>query len=297
MEEAIAIGPVRKRWTRFLVPAAWILASYVLVTTFLCVFFDVRCLGDLRVYRCMMKGPLHPIWKDLALRRIHEGSDLAQTIRKHPPVRQREYEPYTVLSYGQAGSNDTLRIIATGGDLVYADASGWGWNYVFFSDPSHVRLFDEARRRYLDQARLEEDALRIHRAIAAGQDVVLCRQLERRDNPDEPGYSDELMRQYEQIYGKDAAALLGLSRCELAVEISQSLFGDLKPGTQLTLSVEDCRETDLAEPELVLLHGEDWEPYVIVSKKALDWYQSQTPEQIKEFEARCAAREARPQDE
>jgi hypothetical protein len=296
MEEATTIGPRRRRWTRLLIPAAWILASWVLVTTFLCVFFDIRCLGDLKAYRYMMKKPPHPIWKDLALRRIHNGSDFAQTLRKHPPTKRDVYEPFTVLSYSEAGSADTVQVIATDGVLVYADASGYDpssrycvrWDYVFFSDPVRIRPFEEARERYLAQVRLEEDAWRIHLAIAAGQDVFLARQIERRENSDEPGYSEEAMRMYEQIYGKDnVKAMLGFSSgCELTVEVSQSLYGDLEPGTQLQLSIRDCSEADLAEPELVFLHGEEGEWYVMVPKKALEWYQSLTPEQFKEFEAR-----------
>jgi len=286
MEEATTIGPGRRRWKRFLIPAAWIFASYVLVIIFLCAFFDVRCLRDVKAYRCMMRRPPHPIWKDLALRRIHNRSDLTQTIKKHPPTKCEEYGPYTLLSYSEGGSIDTVCVIATGGVLVYADAFGYDpssrycvrWGYVFFSDPTHVRLFEQARERHLDQVRLKQDAWLIHRAIAAGQDVVLCRQIERRESDGEPGYDDETMRMYEQIYGRDAlTSMLGL-RCELTVEISQSLSGDLKPGTQLTLSVEKCSQDDLAEPELVFLHGEEGEPYVLVPKKALEWYQSLTPD-------------------
>ena len=296
MEEATTIGPGRRRWKRFLIPAAWIFASYVLVIIFLCAFFDVRCLSDLWAYRCMMEGPLHPAWKDLALRRIHKGSDLAQIVRERPPMKRQEYGPYTLLSSCEAGKpGNTLYFVATGGELVCAEAAGfwrigsrWGrWGYVFFSDPTHVRLFEEARERHLDQVRLEQDAWLIHRAIAAGQDVVLCRQIERRESDGEPGYDDETMRMYEQIYGRDAlTSMLGL-RCELTVEISQSLSGDLKPGTQLTLSVDRCSQDDLAEPELVFLHGEEGEPYVLVPKKALEWYQSLTPDAVKHFEARC----------
>jgi len=299
MEEAITVGPARRRWTRFLIPAAWILASHVLVITFLCAFFDVRCLDDLKAYHYMMKQPPHPIWKDLALRRIRNGDDLAQALQEYPPTKREEYEPYTVLSYSEPGSVDSVQVIATGGVLVYAGASIWGREHVFFSNPMRLRQFEEARDRHFTQVRLEEDAWRIHRAVAAGQDVFLARQIERHEDSDKPGYSDEAMRMYEQIYGKDnVRGMLGLSsRCELTVEVSQSLYGDLEPGTQLKLSVRDCSETDLADPELVFLHGEEGERYVMVPKKALEWYQSLTPEQFKEFEARCATREARPRDD
>ncbi len=310
MEEATVIDPMRRRWPRFLIPAAWILAGWVVVGVFLCVFFDVRCLDDVRAYRCMMKQSLHPIWKDLALRRIHNGSDLARTIRKHPPTKREEYRPYAAFFYSNAGSYDTVRIIATRGVLVYADAYGYNtcsshcvrWEYVFFSNPAHSQPMDDAYQRHRDQVRLEEDAMRIHRAIAAGQDVILGRQVERRESADRP--ADEMTRQYEEIYGRDYAKLLGLIRTELTVEISQSLFGNLKPGTQLALSVKDCRETDLAESELVVLHVQDFrivfpgteggEGYVIVPKRALEWYQSLAPDEIRDLDARCAARETDP---
>ncbi len=270
MEEATPIGLERRRWKRLLIPAAWILVSHILVVVFLLAFFDVRCVGDLWAYRCMTEGPLHPLWKDLALRRIHKGSDLAQIIRKHPPMKQEVWEPYAVFSYCEAGETaNTLRVVATRGVLVCADASGfwrvgsrWArWDYIFFSDPTHIQPFEEARRRYLDQICLEEQAWRIHRAIAAGQDVFLSSRVERieADSPPISGADAEMIRQYEQIYGKEMARQMGFAATiELTVEVTQSLSGDLEPGTFLTFPSRDCNETDLAEPEAVFLHVDDW---------------------------------------
>jgi hypothetical protein len=324
MEEATPIGPERRRWKRFLIPAAWILAAQILVVAFLCAFFDVRCVDDLWAYRCMMKGPLHPIWKDLALRRIHKGSDLSQIVRKYPHMKQELWEPYTVLSYPEAGETDNRpRVIATRGVLVYADVSGfwysgflnpgsrWGrWDYVFFSDPAHDDAMREAYRRHLGQVRLEKQAWWIHRAIATGQDVFLSSRIECReaDASSTSRIDAEMLRQYEQIYGKEMARQMGF--CEatnVTAEVSKVLSGDLELGTLLTFSAHDCNEADLAEAEPVILHVYDLsiilpnskkggERYLTVPRRALEWYQSRTPEQIKDFDARCTAREAEARD-
>jgi hypothetical protein len=324
MEEATPINPERRRWRRFLIPAAWILASHVLVVAFLCGFFDIRCVGDVWAYRCMLKGPLHPIWKDLALRRIRNGGDLSQIIRKHPPMKQELWEPYRVLSYRKGGETDnTLRVIATRGVLVYADVSGfwysgflhpgsrWGrWGYVFFSDPAHDEAMREAYRRHLGQVRLEKQAWWIHRAIATGQDVFLSSRIECReaDANSPSGIDAEMLRQYEQIYGKEMAREMRF--CEatyVTAEVSKVLSGDLEPGTLLTFSAHDCNEADLAEPEPVILHVDDLglilpnskkggERYLTVPRRALEWYQSLTPEQVKNLDGRCTVREAEARD-
>ena len=130
-----------------------------------------------------------------------------------------------------------------------------------------------------------------------GQDVFL---VERVDRPEvAAGYGPELMRQLEEVYGKDYLAQM-IPDFKWIVEVSKVLHGDLEPGTTLTFPAENCDAADLAEPGTVFVHFEDsraifphsdgGEVYLTAPGKALAWYQSLTPEQVNDFEARCLSR-------
>ena len=309
MSETPTIGRSRKKHTKLMVAAVG-LVMLVLAGVLLCRFLGIRSGQDLMAYRAMTGEHFHPVWKDLALRRIRKGDDLAETIRRHPPLSREDFESYTVLFYSASGVLNNLQITAANGVLIDARATSctW-WKHVFFESPMHERAFSRAWSQHMEQKLLEIDADLIHRVILARQDVFIARQVKRREVADDPNsaYSQEMIRQYEELYGRNYAKQMGfraLMRTELTVEVSNVLHGDLKPGVMLTFFDEECSEADLAEPQTVFLHVEDsrtihphsegGELYLTVPGKALEWYESLTPDQIKDFEARCLARMTQP---
>ncbi|MEN6334891.1 MAG: hypothetical protein ABFE01_11565, partial [Phycisphaerales bacterium] len=272
--------------------AAGFLVSSVLAVVLLCLFFGIHSRRDILAYRCMRAEHFHPVWKDLALRRIRKGDDLAEVVKRHPPVRLEECGPYTALLYHKGVvSFNCLQIIATKDVLIGARADSCCWNHVFFESPEHEPALREAWSRYYDQMGMEGYALHIHRAIEAGGDVFAARLVERREITETytPKYSQEALAQYEKIYGRDALMAMEASasvytRPELTVEVSNVLYGDLKPGTTLTFFGDECEHAMRTEPQVVFLHVEDsriifphtegGELYHAVPARALEWYQS-----------------------
>ena len=53
------------------------LAVVVLLLVLLCYVAGIRSTTDVVAYRAMWRERYHPIWKDLALRRVKKGDDVA----------------------------------------------------------------------------------------------------------------------------------------------------------------------------------------------------------------------------
>lgn len=309
MSEATAIRERRMEWKRIILTAAGLFASFIAVAVALCLFFGIHSRRDLLAYRCMSAEHFHPVWKDLALRRIRKGDSVTEVIKRHPPLRLEECGPYTALLYHKGLSFNCLQIIATKGVLIGARADSCCWEHVFFEGPAHEPAFRQACSQYWAQVVLDGQAWHIHRTIQAGGDVFGARLVERREvteNCEPKEYSPEILAQYEKVYGKDFEKMLRHSgkrtRPELTVEVSKVLYGDLKPGTTLTFFGDECEHAMRTEPQVVFLHVDDsrtifpytegGELYHAVPARALEWYQSLTAEGIKELEARCLARMA-----
>ena len=83
-----------------------------------------------------------------------------------------------------------------------------------------------------------------------------------------------------------------LTTKKLTVEVKEVLSGNLNPGATLTFPERTCDDADLAKAETVFVcvfvstQAQDETLYATVPRSALDWYQSLTPEQIQELEAR-----------
>ncbi len=295
MGEPSTIGRNPTRRTKLMFAVAGGLAALAMAAVLLCLFLGIRSGQDLVAYHGMASRGFHPIWRDLAWRRVRKGNDLAETVRKHPPTSREDFGPYTVLTYSRSkGSFNTLRIAAANGILIDARIADCVWKHVFFESPDRQRAFSEAWSLQRSRRLIEDDAWRIHSAIVAGQDVFVSERIERRDLPGE-GQNQEMIRQLEEVYGKDYANMM-FTNYELTVEVSKVLHGDLKAGTMLTFPSEKLDGCDPGEPPAVFLHVEDartinpdserGELYTTVSAKALEWYQSLTPDQIEDFEAR-----------
>ncbi len=244
-----------------------------------------------------------PVWKDLAWGRIRKGDEVNRLVQKHPPLSREDFGPYTHLSYLAPGSPNTLEIIAKDGRLIGALAGSRGWQHVFFGTPEEEKAFSIAYSAYTQKKVLEGQAFPIHRAITGGQDIFLARLIERRKIPKDWDYSEEMVRELKQIYGQEYLDAMRPTKPELTVEVTRVLYGDLQVGAVLTFAGEECDCAQLDGPDSVFLHFEDsrliyphsqsQELYVAVPKEVLDWYQSLTADQVKDFEARRLADRAK----
>ncbi len=234
----------RRKWLRRLVIAGFgLVVAAVLLGVFLCWFLGIHSKRDLLAYRGMRAEHFHPIWKDLALRRIRKGDDLAATIKKHPPLWQEQYGPYTVLCYHRGGvAFNTLVIVATNDVLIYARAGSCCWDHVFFESPDHQAAIRQAYALRLQQMGLDGNAWHIHLAIQAGQDVfraerIQCREAVRKYSVER--LSEELKGQYRQAYGPDFERLLSEEQgIEVTGVVSEVLYGDLRAGDTVTFGEE-----------------------------------------------------------
>lgn len=295
-DRGLTLEPQR-RWRRKIVLIiAVALAVVALLLAFLCHFTGIHSARDIVAYRAMAREHYHPVCKDLALGRIRKGDDVEKLLQRHSPSHLERFGIYANLSYSPHGSFNTLTIVAKNSRLILARAGSCTWRHTFFNTPQEETAFACARREYREQMQLEEDAYKIHRAIALGQDVFLSDHVERREVPDTSPSAKEMMAQLKAIYGDRYIHSVAMTQGELTVEIKDVLYGDLEPGAILKFPGDECDKADLDDPETVFLHFEDGgtmfehaqgEPlYITVPKRALDWYESLTDDQIKAFEAR-----------
>jgi len=285
----------RRELTRAAIVGAGLLTVLMLAVAFLGGVLGIRSKMDLLAYYAMVREHYHPLWKDLAWRRIRKGDSIESLLKRYVPSGREDYGPYTVLLY----QNGRLVVWAKNGRLIGAEAWGVpGSKHIFFTTPSEERRREEAYSAYIQQQKLEWDAFRIHRAITGGQDVFFARLIGRREVPWDQGYSEETMRRLREMYGQEYAMIM-MTRPELTVEVTQVVHGDLQRGTTLTFPGNNCDHVLSEEAEPVFLHLQDarlvypqqqaQEMYLAVPRKALDWYQSLTQDQVKELEARCLA--------
>jgi hypothetical protein len=137
-----------------------------------CAFFKIRGTQDVYAYDAMMRGNFHPIWKDLAWRRIGKGDAMGSVVRKHKPLYREKYGRYTYLGYQPRGSFDTLGLIAKDGQLIHARAGSCCWQHIFFDTPEEEQSLRQAYAAHGRQLRLESQAYSIHRAVTQGAGCV-----------------------------------------------------------------------------------------------------------------------------
>jgi len=264
----------------------------------LCGRLGIHSREDVMAYRAMVQGQYHPVWRDLAWRRIRKGDPIEDVLKRHPPLRRDDFPPYTALRYNEIGSSNRLVIGARDGRLISAGAGSSTWTRFFFHSPEEEQAFDKAYSAYAQQRILEGQAFEIHQVIKSGQDVFLARVTGSRGEE----YSEEMLRELREIYGQEYLDSARLTEREFTVEVTAVLYGDLEIRTVLTFRADNCRRAKAGEPEPVFLHVDDMrllnpqhearEGYSTVSRKALEWYQSLTPDQVEELEAQGLARRA-----
>jgi len=274
-----------------------ILLTFVVI--FSCGRLGIHSRKDVMDYHAIIQGHYHPVWKDLAWQRIHKGDPIEKVLKRHPPLRRDDFPPYTVLRYDEIGSSDRLVIEAKDGRLISTGAGDDTWTRFFFDSPEEEQALDKAYSAYVQQRMLDSQAFQIHQVIKGGQDAFLAQVTNSR--PEE--YSPEMLEELEAIYGREYLVASGMmTEFELTVEVTAVLYGDLEVGTVLTFPADNCRRAKAGEPEPVFLHVDDMrllnprnkagEGYLTVGRKALDWYESLTPDQVKDLEARGLARQS-----
>jgi hypothetical protein len=257
----------------------------------------IQAILNLPKYREMRREQFPPVWKDLALRRFDRGDTVEALLARHAPLRYEEAPPYTRLVYVEGGQYPGLTVIAKDGRLIAAAAGAATWQHVFFHAPMQGEGFTEAQSKFLRQWVLEAEAYKVHRAITSGQDVFLSQHVRRRMIPGSRSpEAQEMLEELEKIYGPAGSPM----QLEAVIEVTKVLFGNLKPGTTLTLPQEQCEQINLKPIVVIFLYFEDArtlyydgraEPICLtVPKRALDWYQSLTPDQVQGLDSRCAGK-------
>ncbi len=297
MNQPDAVAPERKSARRMIVLAG-VLVALGAGTALLAWLFGINAAEDFRACQAMVRGDVHPVWKDFVLRRVGQGDGVEKLVGRRPPGKREDFGPYTRLYYGRPGSSYAVQVIGKDGLLMDARVGDPAAPHVFFGTPEGREAFDLAYLQYVRQRELEDAAYRLHRTIAAGQDVFLAREVERSQvpgDPNEAGYDPELMRQLREIYGDEYLKLLTGTKPELTVEVNEVLYGDLQPGTVLKFRGDHCENVGGDGAETIFLHVDDarilfpdsegGEVYATVPREALHWYRSLTPEEVRKLEA------------
>jgi hypothetical protein len=299
MSQPDAVEPKRKAGKRMMVLAG-VLVALGAGTAFLSWFLGIESPEDVRACLAMVRGGFHPVWKDFVFHRIRPGDSVEKLAGRRPPGKREDFGPYTRLYYDGRDSFYIVQVIGKDGVLIHARAGDSAAPHVFFGAPDEREAFDQAYLEYERQRKLESEAYRLHRVIAAGQDVFVSRHVERSRAPAGSGeseYSADMLEQMRQIYGAEYLEHFGIgTKPELTVEVNEVLYGDLQPGTVLKFRGDHCEGAGQDGAETVFLHVDDarllfadsegGEGYATVPRVALEWYRSLTPEQVKEFEAR-----------
>ncbi|WP_437227046.1 hypothetical protein SH661x_000146 [Planctomicrobium sp. SH661] len=133
-----------------------------------CLFFRIYGPQDLRTYVAMASEG-HPVWRELALRRIRAGHPVDDLLKRYPPSSRSEFGPYGVYDYYQDSEPGLyftgVTVVARDGKLIQATAWSCTWNSVFFDVPdpsleSQYHEYIEERYRKLEHTgeRLPEEA-------------------------------------------------------------------------------------------------------------------------------------------
>jgi hypothetical protein len=123
------------KWTRrFVLGGVLILAAIAL----LCAFLRISRPRDIVVFLDMAKE-CHPLWRQLALRRVGSGDNAQEFLRRFPPTQREEFGRYGVYHYfpnGEAGLWFTgLSVVTKDDRLVSSQAWSCTWKFVFFDTP------------------------------------------------------------------------------------------------------------------------------------------------------------------
>lgn len=118
----------------------YLLAGAIMVALSLCLFFGISTMRDMRSYFEMLRGSHHPIWQDLALKRISKGTLLEHVIVKWKPQRIHQNRADTTLTYWWPDEpnicSSYIGITVMAKDRILTGAIAWSCtaHHVFFGD-------------------------------------------------------------------------------------------------------------------------------------------------------------------
>jgi hypothetical protein len=134
-----------KRWGRTTICVVVVLLAVIISAAS---YLDIRSRKDVIAY-IGMSQECHPVWKDLALKRIRAGQTVEDVNKTRKPQRSESWDRYTLLMYNDIGDFTGLVIVARDHKLIFAGASSCGWEHEFFSTISRQEL-QEIYRSYWD---------------------------------------------------------------------------------------------------------------------------------------------------
>ena len=157
----------RKRWFRV---AAYCLGGFLVLMGATCWFFRISSLDDIEWYQRFMSDGYHPIWRDLALRRIGEGDSVEELRKIAQPTKEWSVDGYTSFYYflpgGMKCPRRIVHLLAKDGRLFYAEAGSCFWGFKFFGDMERVlessRLIAEQAKKRADHNRPNEQSGDVH---------------------------------------------------------------------------------------------------------------------------------------
>jgi hypothetical protein len=105
----------------------------VLMTAFLapCWYFGIHSGRDMKAYAGMARE-CHPVWQDLALRRVYHGQHVDEVIKRTNPVYVIRHGRFVELGYQEPLSFTGVQIVAIDGKVVRACTASCPWDYTFF---------------------------------------------------------------------------------------------------------------------------------------------------------------------
>ena len=111
----------------------------IILATF--IFFKISSVNDIMAYPGMYYEA-HPVWEDLAFRKIDNNDEEIKFISKYKPSEITVLDNYKILDYGK---NDrvrftVIRIISKDGKLKHASANGCTWEHEFFNSLSKTEI-------------------------------------------------------------------------------------------------------------------------------------------------------------
>jgi hypothetical protein len=135
---------VRQRWVRRMLISA---VSAVVLLLGACWFFGVWRPRDITGY-LIMSRECHPVWKDLALRRMRAGHSLENLIARTAPARVERFGRYAMVNYQSGLALTGVTVVARDGRLVSGEAWSCTFHHTFFNSLGDVEAV-QCGREYL----------------------------------------------------------------------------------------------------------------------------------------------------
>ena len=264
------------------------LLCLVLLLVMACRYVGIHSRSDFIAYLGILHEDVHPIWKDLALKRINKGDSVVSLLERYKPKYQEDFPPYKNLIFGKKGSFTGLGIITKDDVLIRASVGSCEWQKIFFDSPAEANEINRVYGNYIEQRRLESETFGIYMAVELDQDVFISNQVTTRmvPNPEPPPSPDDWWKHYEP------------NKPQITAEVSELVHGDLEVGTSLVFRGDECGEIEPNDLPLVFTRYSDSRtryPYsdggeVVLSypHAALKRYYALEEEQMDRFKVRLA---------